>query len=270
MNRTLMSSLYPALEQSRHSIHKWQKIVPDIAVLANYCVQITIGTQPRIPAPTISANHAPGLHTISHGAYKVQGRCIVHSTKAYPSESLPLIFNRHYNQSLAAGSSPSLARSLPAHIGLIYLHSSSQPITSGPYHGSAQLMKPSPSGSIASKSQNPLKTQGTDSILLADYIPHSPKPEPQRLDRVLKDGSSNNRCLEVAMPTSIKPSTRRPCLVMAASKTAKSIWPPQIKQILLAGFFVGKSLLEFKKGLRVVFHTPILYLVVTGVKCIAP
>jgi hypothetical protein len=57
---------------------------------------------------------------------------------------------------------------------------------------------------------------------------------------------------------------------MAASKTAKSIWPPQIKQILLAGFFVGKSLLEFKKGLRVVFHTPILYLVVTGVKCIAP
>ena len=37
MNRTLMSSLYPALEQSRHSIHKWQKIVPDIAVLANYC-----------------------------------------------------------------------------------------------------------------------------------------------------------------------------------------------------------------------------------------
>jgi len=269
MNRTLMSSLYPAPEQSRHSIHQWQKIVPDIAVLANYCVQITIGTQPPVPAPTISANHAPGLYTISHGACKAQRRCIDHSTKAYPSESLPLIFNRYDNQSLATGSSPCLARSLPAHIGLIYLHGSSQPITPGPYHGSAQLMKPSPSGSIAPKSQNPLKTQSTDSVLLTDYIPHSPEPEPQRLGRVLKDGSSNNRCLEVAKPTSIKRSTRRPRLVMAASRTAKSIWPPEIKQVLLAGFFVGKSLLEFKKGPRVVFHNPILYLVVTRVKCIA-
>ncbi len=189
MNRTLMSSLYPAPEQSRHSIHKWQKIVPDIDVLANYCVHITIDTQSLVP---ISANHAPGLYTISHGAYKAQGRRIDHSTKAYPSESLPLIFNRHDNQSLATGSSPCLARSHPAHIGLIYLHGSSQPITPGPYHGSAQLMKPSPSGSIAPKSLNPLKTQSTDSILLTDYILQSPEPEPQRLGRLLQDGSSNN------------------------------------------------------------------------------
>jgi hypothetical protein len=128
MDCTLMSSLYPALEQRGYSINKWQKVVPDIAVLANYFVQITIGVQPRVPAPTIGANHASGLYTISHGACKAHGRCIGHSTKAYPSEFFPLIFNRHDNQSLATGTASSLTRFLPANIGLIYLHGSSQPV----------------------------------------------------------------------------------------------------------------------------------------------
>jgi hypothetical protein len=269
MDRPLMSPLYPALEQRHHSIDEWQQVVSDITVLANYFVEVTISAQSRVPAPAIGTNQASPLHKISHGAYQAEGRRIGHWSKAYPSEFLPLIFNRDYNQTLATGPAPSLARSLSANIGLIYLHGPIQPITPRPYHGSAQLMKPRPSGSITPKPQNPLKSQGADSVLLTDYIPHSPEPKPQRLGRVLKDRPSDNRCLQVAKPTSIKCSIGRPRHPMAASRTAKPIWPPEIKQVLATGLFRCKPLLEFKKGPRVIFHAPILYLVVTRVKCIA-
>jgi len=270
MDCTLMSPLYPALEQRCHPIDKGQQIVPDIAVLANHFVQITIGAQPQVPTPTIGTNQASGFYTIFHGTCKAHGRCIRHSTKTYPSDSLLFIFNRHYNQTFAPGTTSSLTRCLPANIGLIYLHGSSQPITPRPYHGSPQLMKPSPSGPIATKSQNPLKPQSTDSVLLTDYIPYSPEPKPQRLCCVLKDSPGNNRCLEVAKSTSIKCSTRRPCLVMSASRAAKPLWPPEIKQVFAAGFFSAKAPLKFQNCSRIVFHDHILHLVVTGVKCIAP
>jgi hypothetical protein len=270
MNCTLMSPLYPALEQRRHPVDKGQQIVPDIAVLANHFVEITIGAQPRVPPPIIGANQASGFYTISHGPCKARGRCIGHSTKAYPSDPLLFIFNRHYNQTLAPGTTSSLTRCLPAYIGLIYLHGSSQPIPSGPHHGSPQLMKPGPSGSIATKSQNSLKPQGADSVLLTDYIPHSPEPKPQRLCCVLKDSPGNNRCLEVAKSTSIKCSAGRPCLVMPASRAAKPVWPPKIKQVSAASFFSAKAPLKFQNRSRIVFHDRILHLVVTGVKCIAP
>jgi len=65
-------------------------------------------------------------------------------------------------------------------------------------------MHPDPGGMIATQAQYSLEPQSTDAILLPDNMPDCPKPQLERLSRVLKDGAGGYGCLEIALTATVQ------------------------------------------------------------------
>jgi hypothetical protein len=99
-----------------------------------------------------------------------------------------------------------------------------------------------------------LEPQSADTDFLRGYVPDGPKPQTQGLSDVLKDSASRDRDLVIVLAATLKAPLGHPCLQMATSRTAKPFWPPQLKQILAAGFFGRKPLFKFRDGSGVVFN----------------
>ena len=99
-----------------------------------------------------------------------------------------------------------------------------------------------------------LEPHGADAVLLSHYVPHGPEPKLQRLARVLKDRAGRDRRFRAAARAMIQPTPRQPSLWALATRAAKAIRPAQLLEILPAGLFRGKTLLEFQNRSRVVFH----------------
>jgi hypothetical protein len=107
-------------------------------------------------------------------------------------------------------------------------------------------------------------------MLLANYLPDSPKPQTQREPGVLKYGSSRNRNLNIAMAAVKLSPASNPGFAVTTVRTNKPFWPPQLIKIFSTRSFSAKSLFKLKHRLRVMFHLPnILHLGVTGVNRIS-
>ena len=132
------------------------------------------------------------------------------------------------------------------------------PAPDEPLLGGACAAMSKPSGSFPA--QNLLNRDGTGSILLADNLPNSPKPQPQRLVGVLKHGASGSGRLIPTNPANQPSPSCRPGFFGLASRTHESIRPTQFRQILPTGLFAAKSLFEFQDGARVIFHAPAYYI----------
>ena len=85
----------------------------------------------------------------------------------------------------------------------IHLHKAVKSVSARTDHRTPKLMHPDPGCLVAVEPQNLLQTDGAGTVLLAGHVPDGPKPHPQRLMRVLKDGSGGDRSLVAALATDV-------------------------------------------------------------------
>src|ERR1035437_2687885 len=87
--------------------------------------------------------------------------------------------------SVLASPSAAIQPSVRRPDGLVHFHPAREPITTGSDHRAPQFMQPRPGRPITAQSKDPLQIQRAGAVLLAGHIPHRPKPDRQRLPRVL-------------------------------------------------------------------------------------
>lgn len=84
-----------------------------------------------------------------------------------------------------SGPRPGIPPGDPADEALIDLDQPGQPLTVGPVHGTAELVRPSPRRSVRSQAQNALQAQGRDPVLLSGDEPCGSEPRAQRSARAV-------------------------------------------------------------------------------------
>jgi len=241
----LMCSLQPPLQQRSHPIHQRQQVLPDVSGLTGNEVLVALGGQSSITTPAISANYTTRLHTLLYSRYQTRRRRIRYPSKADTPNVVVFIFNCNKNQRLTSCAATSFPRPFASNKSFVYLHSTRQTITARAYHGSAKLMKPYPYRFVSLEPQNSLESYGTNTVFLADYVPHCPEPQLQRFPRILKYSSCSHRGFVSTAHAVEQFSFGQPSLMMVATRTSKTIGPSQFEYILPAGLLGGKPLLKF-------------------------
>ena len=265
----LMSPLQPAFKQSCNPISQGQQIVTYIAAaLAYYRMLITFRTQLCVSLPSICTYQAAFFYTFLDCWYKILCRGISYSSKANSSKMVIFVFYHNDNQTLAFGTTPPFPRLFPTDVSFVYFDCTRQSISSRSDHCTSQFVQPCPSCTITFKSQNSLQSQCANPIFLIDNIPDSSKPKHQWLSSIIEYRPSCDRGLSITNLTVVQSLFCDPCLCMTTFGTTKTVLPSNVGQVFQTGFFFFKSVFEFKDCRWVVFHTPILYIVPTLVKCI--
>ena len=260
MYSSLMGPKQPALEECGNSIRQRQKVIADIGILTDNRVGIALGSQRRIPAPTIGAYCATWLNAFFHSGDQAISRCISYSAQANAARPVAFILNRNHNQRLASRSAPPLAWFFSTDVGFIHFNSSRQTVSARSYHGSSQLMQPCPSRMIAAEAQYPLQPEGTDTVLLAHHVPDRAEPQFQWLLGILKYRTGGNRGLKSAVGTFIQISIQGPSFMSSAARTPEAIWPTQLGQIFPTSLLGGKAFLKLQYGLGIVLHKEVYYI----------
>lgn len=112
---------------------------------------------------------------------------------------------------------------LPPYKCLIHLEDAGYSFSPRSYHRPTQFVYPRPSGSIATKSKNTVKSKRICSVFLARNVPHGTEPETKRLLCVLKYCPSCYRGLKSALFT-FKQSVRAcPIFIVIARRTTEAI-----------------------------------------------
>jgi hypothetical protein len=119
------------------------------------------------------------------------------------------------------------------------------------YHCPTQLMKTGPSGLITSQPQDSLKAQGTHAALLAGDPPDRSKPKAQWQMTAMKDGPGSHGDVRSTRSTVEEPALGLPRLSVAALRAPKTFRPAHAGQVITAGLFGTKPMLEFEQGLRI-------------------
>jgi hypothetical protein len=107
-------------------------------------------------------------------------------------------------------------------------------------HSNPQLVHHSPYRLVPVKSKNKLKTQGADTVFLADHLPDCQKPYLQRYTRILKYSSCCSRNPVSTTFTTI-PSFSYPIFAVITMRATKSLWPSYSIKIFLARLLSRKT-----------------------------
>ena len=228
-----------------------------------------------ITAPTISTNTTTCVYMRSYELIKNNSRSIRYMLKTNSPYSLAccgylaLILNSNYYQSLIFSTATLLARTFAANVSLVDFNGSGQVVTIWPYHCASQSMQPSPSRVIAAQIQSSLQAQRIGSVFLVCNVPHRLKPKAQRFSRIVKKSAGSYRGLAITL-TALKQSSRSTThFLTTAYRALKSVRPAQGNEIVNTRLLCREALSEFSEVLWEILHTPILHIVVSGVKCIA-
>src|ERR1017187_9626247 len=146
--------------------------------------------------------------------------------------------------SVLASPSAAIQPSVRRPDGLVHFHPAREPITTGSDHRAPQFMQPRPGRPITAQSKDPLQTQRAGAVLLAGHIPHRPKPDRQRLPRVLEHRASRHRGLVVAARTLEQGGTHRPHLATSATWASEALRPPQVEEVLATSLLGREAGLE--------------------------
>jgi hypothetical protein len=175
--------------------------------------------------------------------------------KTNTSKLLALVLNRYNNQCLPCRSSTPFARLFTPNIRFVNLDSTRQSISARTHHRVPQSMQPRPRRMIAPETQEPLQPQCADTVLLISHVPHRPEPRTKWLSGVFKNRPGRNRYLKVALTTPVQSPLGFPILPMPTARAPKSIRPSQFIKVLPTSGIGGKSILEIKNCVWIVFHS---------------
>lgn len=264
-----MSPQQPTFQQGSHTVNQRQQVFANISRLTDNLMLITRGRQLAISSPTIRTDFIFGLNTLFNRGYQAIPGSVFNFVQSDSSGTFAFIFYRYNHQRFVRSPSAMFPRPGTTKIDFINLHRPDQVITARANHRSAQSVKHRPGCFISAKSQNALQSQRTNSMLLANHLPDSPKPQTQRQSGVLKDGPSRNRNLNIAVAAVKLSSASHPSFSVTTVRANKPFWPPHLTKICSARFFSVEILFELKQCLGIMFHPRILYLGVTGVNRIS-
>ena len=161
-------------------------------------------------------------------------------------------------------SAASKARLRPANPGVVDLDLAMQRLARHIDHGPPELVQHHPSGFISTQSKLALKQERRDSARVGCHQICRPEPVGQRRLRVVKNRPRRQRHLVPtggALPTPMRHEGVSTPMVTARAREA--IWPAAGRQILLAGLFGGKLMLELPQilGKRRTRHARTLQIV---------
>ncbi len=260
MHCSLMSSLQPALEQSGHSICKWQEVVSNISIFTDYPMDVSSRRQPCISSPAVCSDNSAWLNELLHSSYQTLRRGIEHPLKTNSSDPFAVLLCYNEYQCFTCGAATTIYGPFSTNVSFVDFYSTRKTITIWSHHCSTQFVQPGPSSMVTPQTKNPLEAQSADTVFLVNNVPNRPEPNPQRLSGILKNSSRCYRGLNITISTPVKTPLGNPRLPMTAPGTYKTFWPAQVEYILSAGFLGGETLLKIKNCLWIVFHTHIYYI----------
>jgi len=262
------STIQPTFQKSSYTMAFRQQVFSDSAIRTLDLVAIPHSIKAMVSFPAVRANYTSRYNHFFYGLLQGRSRCIRNTHKSYAPNSLAVFLRGNQQQFFTFSASPPATRLCRTDKRLINLNCTREVIAARTYHCSAKLVKPSPGGTVTTKPENTLQAQGIGPVLLACDVPHCSEPERYRLLAVLKNCTRNHGCLSPAGRAFIQSRTNSPRSHLVAYRADETIRPAKFPEVLQAGIFSGKPVLEFHKIARVTFHALTLYIVGTLVKCI--
>ena len=253
---SLMGSCKPPLEKRCNSVDK-------LKVFCGSFMPIFGGSYIRVSGPSIAPYPTPQFNIFLKKRPNAVSRSISDNASPYSAKTFgSLVFNCNNHYCLPFCSTPNRAfLPLSSNIGLINFHQSRKPLPILKHHCSPKLMQDTPSRLVTSKTENPLKSFCTASVLLPNQPPCSSEPYLKLYSRILIYGSCLDRCLMMAGNAHKKTVHHLPIFALATFRTLKSFCPSYGRQILYTGRFRAKFLFKFQYCFGVVFHIDTLPLV---------
>ena len=267
-NRSLMRAEQPSLEQRDGQVNSGEKILAQFVGVVEHLVSIAKIPQPAVGSPPVGLNESSRLNNLNESWQKNRCRRISNANHSYPSDLPSISLGGNQYQTLAGCTSSPLTLARTPDEGFIDFDNAAQTIPTGPHHSPAQLVQPIPSGSVASQTQHPLKTQGTCPGFLVGQIPYGLKPKSQWLVRVCKESARGRRKVMFTTGTTVMRRFHLPHFLGGARRADDSVRPTQGCQVRTAGFLRREPVPHLDSGSGMVFHARTLHVAARGVKCI--
>src|SRR3990172_605283 len=263
----LVGAQQPALQQRDNQVHLRQQLLPAVRPVCvqrtgrtDYRVTITSLRQSLISGQAISFDTTARLDEQLQCTHQRLAPGVAHTKQTNPAQTSPGMLHRRQNHALAFSATSTLAGTFSTPAGLINLHRAAQPLPAGAHHRPPQPMQPGPSGMIAAQPQHPLQPQRAGPVLLASHIPDGLEPHPQRIARVVEQGSGGHRHALATAPTLIPALRQLPGLAVTTPGTDEAIAPADRRQIGAAGLFRGRQRVEGLLVAREGLHSPVYYM----------
>ena len=258
MHCSLMCTDQPTLKKRHDPIYQRQQVFADIVLFPDNLVDTAQCFKSSVTTPTVRTNNGSRFYTFLRSRTQTICSSVVNSLETDSSDPISIFLGYYKNQCFPRSSATTINWLFTTDVSFIDFYSTREPVAIRAHHCCTQFVQPCPSSLVTAKTQNSFESRCADTVFLVDYISDGPKPQPKRLSRILKYGARCYRYLAVAALASIKSPVRRPCFTVTAARAAKTIRPANIKQILPASFFGGKTFLKFNNCFRIIFHTLIL------------
>ena len=113
-------------------------------------------------------------------------------------DAVPVLLDSDCHRGFLAPGPSERASFPPAHIDLVHLDTSGQPVPSRMRHCAPQLVEPSPSCPVRARAWDPLRPERADAVLPRRHPPDRPEPQRQRPTRALEDCADCHRGLLAA------------------------------------------------------------------------
>lgn len=251
-----MSGSQPAFKQRNDQMNMFKLLTSHLASGRDNMRQMFIpfGSKSIINRQSVSDNRCAWFNHILNE--QLDGTSINrgNTTKADPPElCLGLTFDGDKNQRLSLGAAPTSALFLSSYISLIHLYAPNQSLPSTADHDETQFLQPTPSSLVASKTIGVTQIFGNHSRLLSHHQPHDVKPKTQWFTAAFKNSFSSGRTLPTAPIAMPQPPLCAPSLFLPASRTNKTIRPPDPFKVVYT-VFLGRKPFQclFKRsGIRV-------------------
>jgi hypothetical protein len=254
-NSSVVDSQKPAFQQGRDEMDARKHRLGGLFALPIQNDGLVL--EPQAPQlvvslPSISDDFGTGSNDSLDERFQALGGRIWNQSESYPAGTFAPDFDGSSDQGFEfSHRSSSITPQPTSDNDFIDFHFARQGLTARAYHRAAQLVEAGPSGLITPQAQDSLKAECADAALLAGNPPDRSKPEPQREMATMKDGSGGHGDILPARSAVEKPALGLPCLPMSALGTAKPFGPADASQVIAAGLFGAKPMLEFEQGLRI-------------------
>jgi small GTP-binding protein len=255
---TLISSQQPAFDQCGNTVDLRQQILPQRGIFADNFVSIAKFGQSSIPYPSIRLYNTARFNTLLNSSFQTGAGRIRYQLKSNPRDFSSFKPYHDHSQSFTFSSSSTFSRLLTTYINFVNLDCTGKTISTWAYHSASKLMQQCPSSLITAKIKHSLQSFCVRPVFLTGQMPDSPKPKTQWHLSILKNSSSDNGGLKIAMTTLKQTSLCQPCFPMFTPRTAKAFRPPKIDQIFKTCFFCDKAFCKFKQSFRIILHRVIL------------
>ena len=156
----------------------------------------------------------------------------------------------------ATAASERIVLAAAGNFGLVNLNQAGERAAAGCDHAAAQLAAQQPGASVRAQAELALQLQRRDAVGMGGHQIGGPEPRGQRQLGVVHDRPGGHRGLFAAAGAFPRPrfGLQLPRFALAAVRTDEALGPARHEEVLDAGGFVRKTLLELDQGTRKVGH----------------